>query len=76
MLLGADVVSSIEGGGPFVIRSLDHILGLMNASPVDWIERTFPAGVSGALTYFLGLPAWLPSGVLGVLLALISGKRE
>ena len=75
MTLGADAVTSLEqGDGGFVVRSLGDVLGLVNASPVDWIESTLPDSVAGALLMAFSWPAWGVVGVIGVLLALVAGR--
>ena len=76
MLLGADVVTTLEKGGEFTIRSLDQVLTLVGASPKAWLEATLPGAVSGVTTIVLGWPGWAPLGVLGVVLALVSLRSD
>jgi hypothetical protein len=66
MLLGADAIGTLEGGGIIKLRSMAEILAL------------FAPGVvpeTAALGPVLGLPAWALIGVLGLILAFIFRHR-
>jgi hypothetical protein len=77
MLLGADVVTTFELEGSFVTRSLDAVIQLFSGFGMNaWLEATVPPSVAGILVVFFNLPGWLPTGILGVLFALVSGKSE
>ena len=76
MLLGADVVATLEKGGEITLCSLGSALGLVHGDPTAWIEMTFPASVAGVFTAVLGFPGWAVTGVLGILCALISFRSE
>jgi hypothetical protein len=75
MLLGADIVSTLELGGQFVTRSLEAVIALVTgASAQGWIEGTFPAPAASLFITVVSLPGWLPTGLLGVLLAFAAGR--
>ena len=81
MLLGADVVSSLEKGmdiwsGDLTVRSLDQVLTLLQWDIKPWIQTTLPEPVAGWLTTFLGWPSWADLGVPGVILNFLGGMGE
>jgi hypothetical protein len=67
MLLGADAVGTLEGGGVVKLRSMGEIMAL------------FAPGIApdagGPLAPVLGLPAWALLGVFGLVLAFIFRHR-
>jgi hypothetical protein len=67
MLLGADAISTIEGGGVVKLRSMGDVLTLFAPSlaPV----------ASGPLAPVLGLPGWALLGALGLILAFVFRYR-
>jgi hypothetical protein len=78
MLLGADAVTSLEKGGDVTVRSLGAVWGLFNQGALDafksWIQNhaTFAAQfVYSALS----LPGWSVTGVIGVILAFVFGRK-
>ena len=78
MLLGADAVTSLEKGGEITVRSLDTVWGLLNQGVLDackrWVQNN--ATFLAQFTYsFLALPAWAVTGVIGVILAFIFGRK-
>ncbi len=78
MLLGADAVTSLERGGELTVRSLGTIWGLFNQPHLDgfksWVQNHAPAMAQGVYS-FLALPGWAATGVLGVILAFVFGRR-
>lgn len=81
MLLGADVVTTLEKGadlwnGDLMVRSLDQVLVLLQWDIKPWIETTLPEPVAGWLMTFLSWPSWADIGVLGVLLGFLGGSGE
>lgn len=81
MLLGADVVTTLEKGadlwnGDLMVRSLDQVLVLLQWDIKPWIETTLPEPVTGWLMTFLSWPSWADIGVLGVLLGFLGGSGE
>jgi len=76
MLLGADVVSTLEKGGETVIRSLDQILLLLGVDANAWAQRQSSPALSGAFSMILSWPGWAVLGFPGALLGMIaSGPR-
>ena len=79
MLLGADAVTSLEKGGEITVRSLDQVWALFDkAGPIAfkaWLGHTLPAPVPGWFSAALALPGWAVTGVIGVILAFLFGRR-
>jgi hypothetical protein len=78
MLLGADAVSSLERGGELTVRNLGMVWGLLHPASLttfkDWIQNHAPA-MAHIVYSFLALPGWAATGVLGVILAFVFGRR-
>lgn len=67
MLLGADAIGTLEGGGVVKLRSMGEIVALFAPSA---------AGLAtGPLAPVLGLPAWALLGIVGLILAFIFRHR-
>ena len=79
MLLGADALTSIEGGS-VSMRSLADVLDLVNAGSAgglsSWSQGALPGAIMPVIGAALGAPAWVPLGVLGLILALIFRVRD
>ena len=79
MLLGADMVTSLEKHGQITVRSLDQVWALVSRSGLAdfkaWLEQSLPSPVPGWIGAVLRLPAWALTGVLGVVLAFLFGRR-
>ena len=80
MLLGADLISTLEHGGGVVIRSLDHVWTAVHQPSIDgmksWLEHNAPRPVAHGIESFLATPGWAAFGVLGVVLAFLFGRRS
>jgi hypothetical protein len=76
MLLGADIVSTLEKKGGIVVRSLDRILGLFGADSKTWLTATFPDQVAQILITVLSWPGWVVLGVPGLVLAAFLPARR
>jgi hypothetical protein len=78
MLLGADAVSSLERGGELTVRTLGTVWGALHPASLiqfkDWMQNHAPAMAHGVYS-FLALPGWAATGVLGVILAFLFGRR-
>ncbi len=78
LFLGADAVMSLERGGDPSVRSLDTIWALFNpeglAAFKSWIQNHAAFMAQGVYSA-LALPAWAVTGVLGVILAFIFGRK-
>lgn len=79
MLLGADLITSLEKGGVITVRSIEQVWALFNKHSevafAGWLQHSLPAPVSGGIAAVLHLPAWALTGVLGVILAFLFGRR-
>ncbi len=79
MLLGADMITSLEKHGQITVRSLDQVWALVSRSGLAgfraWLAQSLPSPVPAWIGAVLGLPAWALSGVLGVVLAFLLGRR-
>src|ERR1700760_66732 len=79
MLLGADLISTLEHGGRVVIRSLDHVWTAVNSASIDalkvWLDHHAPKAVTHGVESFLATPGWAVFGVLGVVIAFVFGRR-
>lgn len=79
MLLGADLIATLEHGGQVTIRSLDHVWTVIDAGSIDgmkaWLQQRAPQPVTHGIESFLALPGWAVFGVLGVVLAFLFGRR-
>jgi cytochrome bd-type quinol oxidase subunit 2 len=80
MLLGADVVTLLEGGAEPRTRSLQDIWALFSATGVEsfkaWIAEVLPAPVPDGVSTILGLPAFALLGGTGVILAVLFRERD
>ena len=78
MLLGADAVTSLERGGELTVRSLGTVWGILHPASLDafksWVQH-HAAVVAQGVYSFLALPGWAATGVLGVILAFVFGRR-
>ena len=79
MLLGADVLTSLEKGGEITVRSIDQVWTIVYAAGDTgfkaWLGHTLPTMVAGWVEAVLRLPGWVVFGVLGVILAFLFGRR-
>jgi hypothetical protein len=79
LFLGADAVSSLERGGELTVRSLDMIWGMLHPASLlafkSWVQN-HAAGMAQMVYSSLALPAWAGTGVLGVILAFVFGRRH
>jgi hypothetical protein len=79
MLLGADVLTSLEKGGVITVRSIDQVWMIIDkagdASFKAWLVKTMPGFLVGAFNTVIALPGWAVSGVIGTILAFLFGRR-
>jgi hypothetical protein len=78
MLLGADAVTSLERGGELTVRTLDRVWSILHPASLnqfkDWVQNH--ASFMAHMVYStLALPGWAATGVLGVILAFLFGRR-
>ncbi len=78
MLLGADAFTSLERGGELTVRSLGTIWGLIHQSSLNafksWVQNHAAFMAQGVYSS-LALPGWAMTGVVGVILAFVFGRR-
>lgn len=75
MLIGADVISTLEMQGTLVIRSLAQIFLLIG---VDWtatFQSYLPTQVFDVGVTVVNWPSWAPIGVLGVIMAAVTMRN-
>lgn len=79
MLLGADAVTSLENGGKITVRSLDMVWALFNKPAMlafhAWCDSHLPAFLAHGISAITGLPGWAATGVPGIILAFLFGRR-
>jgi len=77
MLLGADVVSTLEQGGMTVVRSFAQVLKLVGIDAMKALPADAPPQVVAAWTTVFSWPGWAVIGVPGALLGIVaSGPRK
>ncbi|MEM1103998.1 MAG: hypothetical protein AAGH48_07815 [Pseudomonadota bacterium] len=69
MLLGADVMTSLERGG-VEMRSVADILSMVGVD-LGGAGKKAPGGAGQALAAVLGVPMWAVLGAIGTLLVLV-----
>lgn len=78
VLLGADAVSSLERGGVPTVRSLDTVWAIVHPASLQdfksWVQNNLPFMAQGVYS-FLSSPGWGVTGVVGVTLAFIFGRK-
>jgi len=79
MLLGADAVTSLEKGGEITVRSVGTIWALFNEGVLEafksWVQNSAPS-MAQAVYSTLALPGWAATGVIGVILAFVFGRKH
>jgi hypothetical protein len=79
MLLGADAVTSLENGGKITVRSLDQVWSLFdnhgNPAFHAWCAAHLPGFLNTGINAVTGLPGWAATGVPGIILAFLFGRR-
>ncbi len=78
LFLGADAVTSLERGGELTVRSLDAIWATLDPHGLEafksWVQN-HAAFMAQGIYSSLALPAWAVTGVIGVILAFVFGRR-
>ncbi len=79
MLLGADVVTSLEHN-QVTVRSVEQVWALFDMQSVNafktWTHDTLPGWLAGWVYGVLSMWAFGVSGVLGVILAFLFGRHH
>jgi hypothetical protein len=77
MLLGADVVTTLEQGGQTMVRSFDQVLKLVGIDAMTALAQDAPSQFVALWTAVLSWPGWAVIGVPGALLGIVaSGPRK
>ena len=78
MLLGADAVTSLERGGELTVRSFGAVWAMIDNNGLihfkNWVQHYLPFLAQGVYSS-LALPGWAITGVIGVILAFIFGRK-
>jgi hypothetical protein len=78
VLLGYDAIASLERGGALTVHSLDAIWTLLDVSSLNafkaWLHD-HARFAAQPIYSFLSSPGWGVTGVVGVILAFIFGKK-
>ena len=79
MLLGADMVTTLEHQGQITLRSFLDVWAIFDkaavAGFVAWISKTAPQFVSSGVLAVLSIPAW-SIGVVGVVIAFLAAHKR
>ena len=79
ILLGADMVTSLQKGGQIAVRSIEQLWHFLAPSSIAgakaWVEHALPSPLPDWFYSVLALPAWALTGVLGVVIAFLFGRR-
>lgn len=79
MLLGADILSSLEHNGQIIVRSIDQVWAIIDAAGdttfKSWLGHSLPSPVPAWLYSVMALPGWGVTGVTGVILAFLFGRK-
>jgi hypothetical protein len=77
VLMGADLLTSMDKGGEAYLRSIDQIWGMLNPGSLTafrlWVGHGAP-WAARALEIALALWGWAVAGGLGVILNFLSGR--
>jgi hypothetical protein len=80
VMMGGDVITSLEKGGDITVRSFDQVWAHFDKSGIDgfkgWLGHTLPAFLSHGVEVGMALPGWAVTGVPGVILAFVFGRRH
>ena len=78
MLLGADLITSLDRGGEITVRSVEQVWAMLSANGVaafkDWALHHWPPAALHTFDIFLTLPGWAVTGVPGVVLNFLAGR--
>lgn len=79
MLLGADLVTTVENHSQVTLRSFQAIWALFDAGAAKafnaWMGQTLPSFLTTSIQTVLAIPAW-SLGFVGVFIAIIFGRKH
>lgn len=79
VLLGADVLTSLDQGGAITVRSTEDVWTILNPGSLGafktWVQHSAPwaLGITQAMLRVWG---WALTGIPGVVLAFVPGRPE
>jgi hypothetical protein len=80
MLLGADMIASLEMRGTVVTRSVGTLWDLLDPNShkalMQWAASRLPGFCTTAINGLLSVYGWAVPGVLGVVLAFLFGRKK
>jgi hypothetical protein len=79
MLLGADMVTTLEHQGQITLRSFLDVWAIFDRGAVAaftaWLSTTLPPWCSGAVLLILGIPSW-SIGFIGFFVTFFAGHKR
>ena len=80
MLLGADLITSLEHRGQPTARSIEDVWALLAPSSLDafkaWAHASLPGFLAQVVYWLINLWSWAVTGVIGVILAFVFGRHH
>lgn len=79
MLLGADIISTLEAGGEAKVRTVDNMWMLLSGVTQDQIAAwlsSLPAPAPDAVGALLSFPAWAVLFVVGVIMWFLFRQQD
>jgi hypothetical protein len=80
MLMGGDIITSLEHQGTITVRSIAEVWDLFEAGGAEafkaWNAAHLPGFLAQAIAFVLGFWSWAVVGVLGVVLAFVFGRKH
>lgn len=79
MLLGADMLTTLEHQGQVTLRSFEAIWRIIDGHSADafnaWMAHALPGVLARSISAVLAIPAW-SIGFVGVIIAFIFGRKH
>jgi len=79
VLLGADVLTSLDQGGAITVRSTEQVWTILSPGTLAafkaWVQQSAP-WAAGAAQAMLNVWGWALTGIPGVVLAFVPGRPE
>lgn len=79
MLLGADMVTTLEHQGQITLRSFLDVWAIFDKGAIAaftaWLSQTLPAWGASAVLFVLGIPAW-SIGFIGFFITFFAGHKR
>ena len=79
VLLGGDMMPSLEHPGQIILHSFQTIWAMFDAGSVTafiaWMSKTLPSFLTSAVLAVLAIPAW-SLGFIGVIITFLTGRKR